>query len=321
MIGIKSTSITTNLDIQDWKSVTHNRIMFFVGMALLASALTLFPFWLMDPTEILGVSQWEKPMKFFISTGIFCLTYSWLSSHITRFPHLVWWIGALIAISLAIEMIAITGAAALETTSHFNVSNPLSRIVWSTMSVFISIVFMSTVFLSVLILIEQQRTLLLRVGLGLGSAITSLGLGIAFTMTGPTEEQIGGNQAISGAHSVGVADGGPGLPLLGWSTVAGDLRAGHFFGVHAIQVAIIFLLIQRHLPKPFRFPLIIVGNLTYASFVLIVTGQALRAEPFSSPSNQTLWLFGLLGLASITIFGFMSLFENQRIKREANVAN
>jgi hypothetical protein len=295
--------------------------MFFVGMALLASALTLFPFWLMDPTEILGVSQWEKPMKFFISTGIFCLTYSWLSSHITRFPHLVWWIGALIAISLAIEMIAITGAAALETTSHFNVSNPLSRIVWSTMSVFISIVFMSTVFLSVLILIEQQRTLLLRVGLGLGSAITSLGLGIAFTMTGPTEEQIGGNQAISGAHSVGVADGGPGLPLLGWSTVAGDLRAGHFFGVHAIQVAIIFLLIQRHLPKPFRFPLIIVGNLTYASFVLIVTGQALRAEPFSSPSNQTLWLFGLLGLASITIFGFMSLFENQRIKREANVAN
>jgi hypothetical protein len=295
--------------------------MFFVGMALLASALTLFPFWLMDPTEILGVSQWEKPMKFFISTGIFCLTYSWLSSHITRFPHLVWWIGALIAISLAIEMIAITGAAALETTSHFNVSNPLSRIVWSTMSVFISIVFMSTVFLSVLILIEQQRTLLLRVGLGLGSAITSLGLGIAFTMTGPTEEQIGGNQAISGAHSVGVADGGPGLPLLGWSTVAGDLRAGHFFGVHAIQVAIIFLLIQRHLPKAFRFPLIIVGNLTYASFVLIVTGQALRAEPFSSPSNQTLWLFGLLGLASITIFGFMSLFENQRIKREANVAN
>lgn len=321
MIGVKSTSITTNLDIQDWKSVTHNRIMFFVGMALLASALTLFPFWLMDPTEILGVSQWEKPMKFFISTGIFCLTYSWLSSHITRFPHLVWWIGALIAISLAIEMIAITGAAALETTSHFNVSNPLSRIVWSTMSVFISIVFMSTVFLSVLILIEQQRTLLLRVGLGLGSAITSLGLGIAFTMTGPTEEQIGGNQAISGAHSVGVADGGPGLPLLGWSTVAGDLRAGHFFGVHAIQVAIIFLLIQRHLPKAFRFPLIIVGNLTYASFVLIVTGQALRAEPFSSPSNQTLWLFGLLGLASITIFGFMSLFENQRIKREANVAN
>jgi hypothetical protein len=140
-------------------------------------------------------------------------------------------------------------------------------------------------------------------------------------MTGPTEEQIGGNQAISGAHSVGVADGGPGLPLLGWSTVAGDLIAGHFFGVHAIQVAIIFLLIQRHLPKAFRFPLIIVGNLTYASFVLIVTGQALRAEPFSSPSNQTLWLFGLLGLASITIFGFMSLFENQRIKREANVAN
>jgi hypothetical protein len=136
-------------------------------------------------------------------------------------------------------------------------------------------------------------------------------MGLAYFMTWPTANQLANYQGIAGAHAVGVPDGGPGLPFLGWSTVAGDLRVGHFFGLHSIQVAAILLAISLLLPIAFRIPLILVGNLTWLGFVGLVTWQSLRAEPFSSPSELTIMSFVALVALATGLFFALSVIRSR----------
>ena len=103
----------------------------------------------------------------------------------------------------------------------------------------IAIAWLCTAWLAVLLLIQRlpdrANALAVRFGLLVGLG----GMMVGFLMTLPTKAQLdlpeGEAPTIIGAHSVGVADGGPGLPLVNWSTTGGDLRAGHFIGMHALQ--------------------------------------------------------------------------------------
>jgi hypothetical protein len=143
-------------------------------------------------------------------------------------------------------------------------------------------------------------------------------MGLAYLMTSPTANQLANFQGIAGAHAVGVVDGGPGLPFFGWSTVAGDLRVGHFFGLHSIQVAAILLAVTLVLPIALRVPLLIVGNFAWLGFVGLVTWQSLRAEPFSSPSQLTLTGFGIL--LAVAVLGFMVLAFSRNSRNSKQLA-
>jgi hypothetical protein len=285
----------------DLSRLKHTKSLFWLAVICVVVAVALVPLWILDSRELLGVSVWEKPIKFYISVAIFSFTYSWLSSFLTRGGRWVRLTGLVIAVSLAVEIVIILAMASIGETSHFNVSTPTAIAIWSIMATFISIVLFSTIFISWMILFQKQQEFNLKLALALGSINTAVGMGLAYLMTWPTATQLANYQGIAGAHAVGVDDGGPGLPFLGWSTVAGDLRVGHFFGLHSIQVAAILLGISLLLPLAFRIPLILVGNLTWLGFVGIVTWQSLRAEPFASPSALTLTgLAGLLALAALS---------------------
>ena len=295
----------------DLSRLKHTKSLFRLAVISVVGAIVLVPLWFLDTRELLGVSVWEKPIKFFISSAIFSFTYSWLSSFITRGGRWVKLAGLFIAISLTVELVLISAMAILGTTSHFNVSSPTAIVIWSIMATFISIVLFSTLFISMMIMFQKQQEFNLKLALALGSINTAVGMGLAYFMTWPTANQLANYQGIAGAHAVGVPDGGPGLPFLGWSTVAGDLRVGHFFGLHSIQVAAILLALSLLLPLAFRVPLILVGNLTWLGFVGLVTWQSLRAEPFSSPSELTIISFVALAAIASILFVALSLTRSR----------
>ena len=295
----------------DLSRLKHTKSLFWLAAICVGVAIALIPLWMLDSRQLLGVSVWEKPIKFYISVAIFSFTYSWLSSFLTRGGRWVKLTGFVIAVSLAVENVLILAMASIGETSHFNVSSPTAIAIWSIMATFISIVLFSTLFISVMIMFQKQQEFNLKLALALGSINTAVGMGLAYFMTWPTANQLANYQGIAGAHAVGVPDGGPGLPFLGWSTVAGDLRVGHFFGLHSIQVAAILLALSLLLPIAFRVPLILVGNLTWLGFVGLVTWQSLRAEPFSSPSELTIISFVALAVFAVILFVALSVIRSR----------
>jgi hypothetical protein len=281
-------------------------VTLFAAMVLLAiaSAIGL----LVDSREVTGLDVWAKPLKFALSTAIYSITLAWLIGQLRRFRRAAWIAGTLTAIALAVELVGITGFAVLGETSHFNISTPLHAAAWTTMALSIVVVWSMTLLVAILLLRnplgDRARTLAIRAGV----VLALIGMALAFLMTSPTDAQLADYQGIAGAHTVGQPDGGAGLPLLGWSTVAGDLRIPHFVGMHALQVlpiaAIALELLAARFPRlanrTVRLRLIAIATGAYAAVVAIVLWQALMGQSIVSPSGPVATVTALVAVATLT---------------------
>jgi hypothetical protein len=273
----------------------HRPLLWLAGaMALLAAFALVARF--VDPREITGVNAWDKPLKFALSTLIYSVTWSWLIGQLVRGRRLASVAGTAMVVLFVIELAIIAGAAALGTTSHFNVSTPLNAAMWSVMGISISVLWVAALVASAQLfrnpLGDRARTLAVRSG----AVLALVGLALGFLMTSPTAGQLSDFQGIAGAHTVGIPDGGHGLPLLGWSTVAGDLRIPHFVGMHALQAIplalIVVELLSRRVPAlrsaGLRLAVVWIGAATYAAVLALVTAQALRGQSIVRPDGVTL---------------------------------
>ena len=269
-----------------------------LAVAALMAVLTLVCVVLVlaDPREILGQNGWFKPLKFAISIGIYCVSLAWLIGQLGRHRRLGQVAGTLTAGALLVEIVIIAGAVALGTTSHFNVATALNTTFWATMAASIVAAWVMALPIGLALLSnpgpDRARNLAIRAGL----LLTLIGMGLGFLMTGPTAEQLNDFQGVAGAHTVGVADGGPGLPFLGWSVVGGDLRVPHFVGLHALQVIPLALLAIELLSRRVallrdartRARLVVVVAGTYLATMAVLTWQALLGQSIIAPAGPVL---------------------------------
>ena len=303
-----------------------HRPLLVLGILLAGLTLVTLVGWLVDDRELLGVNLWEKPLKFAISGTIYAVTWAWLIGHFTRWHRAAWWAGTIIAVTLAIELVVIVGAAAAGITSHFNVSTPLATTLWSIMATAITTLWVATFVAAVALWRNPGADSARQAAIRTGVAISLFGMGLAFLMTTPNADQLNDWQGIAGAHAVGVADGGPGLPLLGWSTVAGDLRIPHFIGMHALQalplLALALELGARRgsvLRDAFvRRGLVLTGAGAYLAVVGLVTLQALRGQSIVAPDALTLSIgMAIAALALAVSLGVLA--AGSRRQRAASV--
>jgi len=274
------------------------------AVAALVAGILVFA----DAREILGVPLWMKPFKFFVSATLMSLTLAYVLPRIEKARKLVRIASIVIVVSLTVELVLITWAAASETTSHFNVSNPLAISVWTAMAGFITAVWVATMILTLMYLRYGIDEGILKRSMVWGMGISIIGMGVAFLMTGPTSGQIADFQGIAGAHTVGAADGGPGLPLFGWSTVAGDLRIPHFFGLHALQALPLFALVLKSRASKLSVDLFGIG---YLVVIALLTAQALGEQ---SIVNTPIWM-ALVMMAALAAPVVLALASRREVAR------
>ncbi|WCN79185.1 hypothetical protein [Micromonospora sp. LH3U1] len=280
-----------------------HRPLIVLVLAMAALAVVALVGIVVDSRVLTGSPIWLKPFKFAVSFVLYGTTLAWMLSLLPRRARVAEWAATVIVAMAAIEMVWIVGQVIRGTTSHFNDTTPFNAVLFSMMGAAIMVLFAAHFVVGIVVLIRRIPDKVAAYAVGWGLGLSLLGMLVAVPMVLPMQEP--GIEGISGAHSVGVLDGGDGLPLVGWSTTGGDLRIGHFVGLHALQaLPILAILLTRflgtRLDEHTRARLLVVAGGAYGVLTLLLTWQALRGQPLLRPDALTLAAVAALVVATTT---------------------
>ncbi len=256
----------------------NQRPLILAGFGFLVATGILASLMLFDSTQILGINRWVKPIKFSSSAAIFLLTvavYLYYLPNFERSKNVVAWGTILIMFG---EVFLITMQATRGITSHFNTANLFDAMIFSMMGFMITV----NTFLIIYLAVLYFQSII-----NLPNAIVwGMRLGLIVFILGSIQ---GGYMSSQTGHTIGVADGGAGLPFINWSTIAGDLRVAHFMGLHAFQiiplVAVLLIFINKHIPIIKPTLIVVIFTVVYFSAFTLVFAQALRGKPFIKAEN------------------------------------
>jgi hypothetical protein len=279
-----------------------------------------------DPRIITGAPAWLKPFKFAVSTAVYSLTLGWIFGYLPDWPRVRRIVGWTTALVFVIEVALIDLQAWRGTTSHFNVSTPLDTTVFAVMGVAIMVQTFASVAVAVALWRQRFADRSLGWALRLGMTLTIAGALTGPLMTRPTPAQLadaraGERMTVSGAHSVGGVDGGPGVPVTGWSHEHGDVRVPHFVGLHAIQVLALLAVALRRWRRPdtVRASAMVAAAASYASLFFLILWMALRGESIVAPAAPTIAALVIWAVFTVLSLGWIAIRSDRGAKHGAGL--
>lgn len=204
---------------------SRNRGLYLFGWFNALAALICLICIFSTQISVLGINAFYKPMKFFLSIWIFCWSMGWYMFLLDA-KRKVYRYSIAIMLIFCFEMAVIVWQAANGRMSHFNSSTFLYGLLFNLMGVAITILVGWTIYITVLFF--RQKTFNAEISYLWGIRLGLL-LFIFFSLEGFV-------MVASLGHTIGASDGGPGIPVMNWSRLHGDLRVAHFLGMHALQL-------------------------------------------------------------------------------------
>ncbi len=222
-----------------------------------------------NDTQVLGINSLYKPMKFALSIWISAWTMAWLLSYLDQ-PRAVTIYSWVVVVTLGFEQLAITSQAVQGQLSHFNRSSAYGIVLFALMGVFILVFTFWTAWMTWLFFRQTTFSIPPAAVWGIRAGLVCF---VVFSL-------LGGYISSQMGHTVGAADGGPGLPFVNWSRVAGDLRIAHFLGIHGLQVLpLLGFLIARLDSSPSAPAWVLIGSLLYVGLVLVTLVGSMMGRP------------------------------------------
>ncbi|MEO1435074.1 MAG: hypothetical protein AAFV80_06015 [Bacteroidota bacterium] len=243
---------------------TRNEPLFWFGLICLIGAVLCGILIRLTDTQVLGINAWIKPMKFFLSTTIFCWSMAWYLDYL-QMPLQANAFGWTMIVCLGLEILYIVVQASKGELSHFNMSTSFTSMMWSFMALAATIIASYTAYIGILFFQQDFPELP-------AHYLWAIRLGIILFVIFAFQ---GFAMGARNAHTVGALDGGAGLPIVNWSMRDGDLRVAHFIGMHALQVIpILSYYVLRNLR------LTVLLAVLYGALALFTWIQALQGRPF-----------------------------------------